>query len=1173
MLWLTLCLFSASAVNAAYQVQVVTGEAFDTVTTDVVWNNDASQTDYPIDDDYQLVNIGFTFYLGETAYTQVRVMANGVLHFGANQGFHKDYTNETLPITGVTAGPGYEEPADRVIAGYWDDLEPSLGGTIRYDTLGTAPYRRFVASWNNVPRYNGPGTSYSFQIVIFENGNVRFRYGNDEATGGSATIGIEVSDTDYTQYSSDTALVNDSIDLLWIRQFPTLTEAAATCADVSKVTLTFASAISPARAADINNFAINNGISILAANYIDATTVELTTSSLDPDTTYTVSTSYPTQSTTFNLSTSSTTVISDDFSSGTYSGGSGWAGNWLESDDDGSATTGNVFVFGGRLYLDDSPDTGGFPAIEREIDLSNFTSANLSVLIDSSLFLEGSDRFEIAVSPNGGASWTVLGQYQNEVSGTYTFDLTPYLTVNTRIRFQITFNYGGFLEYVTFDNITIIGIENTPCAPELDHFVVTHDSNGINCLREPITIAAVDDSGDVITDYSGTIDLSLVTNHGNWFTLDESNNSTDLAQGTLVDTANDNDGAATYTFVEADSGNVILYLQNTVAEATNINVAEGITTDDNTEGDITFRPYGFVVSPAPITTQVAGKPFDLVLTAAGQTPTQSNCGVIEEYNGTQAIHLWSTYQTPTTSPTQVLVNATPIATTQVTASPQNITFNAGQATLTVQYNDVGQISLGAKDESGIGDPTSGNVDEIIGGVSPFVVRPFGYDLQVAGSPYADDENDTVFAIAGDNFGMTIRSVLWQAGDDLDNDGIPDPFIDTDNDAIPDSGGNLADNGITPNISQISGNISLQPQAILVTNSNGSLGQSLIDFSNFPAPTASQPGIITITQNWDEVGILQIDALSSNFMATSDNITGQRINIGRFIPAQFNLTITTDYSAQCGSFSYAGFNNGVTGLNKIGQSHNLVFGIQAVNQGNAATANYDGQFAKLEIGTITLTPFDTLNGVTATGNLSTTRSPIIFNTSGQSTASFTDLYYQFAGFSAPVELQINITAQDSDDVSGIISSATVNNRLGRLKIIDAYGPETSSLELRLFSEYYNGTQWLTNTLDNCTSYIQTNSILTPTSYTDNLNDGETSIFFPTTNQPLSNGQSILASGLLYSAPGEGNFGSVETIYNLSTLSWLTYDWDEDLVNDNPVGILNFGHYRGSDRIIYWRELKN
>ena len=93
-----------------YAVRSEPATAFDTVTTDAVW--ELVDTGYPIDDDKDEVAIGFTFVFGGVSYTNVRILANGALHFGANQGFHKDYTNEALPIT---SEPIVIEPGDRLL--------------------------------------------------------------------------------------------------------------------------------------------------------------------------------------------------------------------------------------------------------------------------------------------------------------------------------------------------------------------------------------------------------------------------------------------------------------------------------------------------------------------------------------------------------------------------------------------------------------------------------------------------------------------------------------------------------------------------------------------------------------------------------------------------------------------------------------------------------------------------------------------------------------------------------------------------------------------------------------------------------------------------------------------------------------------------------------------------
>jgi hypothetical protein len=58
------------------------------------------------------------------------------------------------------------------ILGPWHDIDPSLGGTIRYTTLGTTPNRRFIVSYENVPMYScgtaSPGIYFSGQIKLFE---------------------------------------------------------------------------------------------------------------------------------------------------------------------------------------------------------------------------------------------------------------------------------------------------------------------------------------------------------------------------------------------------------------------------------------------------------------------------------------------------------------------------------------------------------------------------------------------------------------------------------------------------------------------------------------------------------------------------------------------------------------------------------------------------------------------------------------------------------------------------------------------------------------------------------------------------------------------------------------------------------------------------------------------
>lgn len=151
----------------------------------------------------QSLPIGFTFKFGTTSYTQLRVFVNGRVQF-----------NNTRCSYGTNAiGPPrtYPDPMPannlaNTIRIYGGDLDVSAGGggSITYATVGTAPNRIFVVSWNGVPQWNAVGqTSYSLQIQLYENGEFWFMYGASDDTDasntaiGPAQLGWELSNADY----------------------------------------------------------------------------------------------------------------------------------------------------------------------------------------------------------------------------------------------------------------------------------------------------------------------------------------------------------------------------------------------------------------------------------------------------------------------------------------------------------------------------------------------------------------------------------------------------------------------------------------------------------------------------------------------------------------------------------------------------------------------------------------------------------------------------------------------------------------------------------------------------------------------------------------------------------------------------------------------------------------
>ncbi len=178
-------------------------------------------------------------------------------------------------------------------------------------------------------------------------------------------------------------------------------------------------------------------------------------------------------------------VASDDFSSGGYSGGSGWTGSWTETTTNGNNPAASCFsnpsyicTTSGYLRFHGVP--GPDPYIYRQIDLSDPTIASASLIFDLSTAgsLSGVDAFTVQISNDGGSSWTELQQYNNDQNLTdATFDISAYMASNTQIRFGVanyTLNPGQYFE---IDNARIDVQYNPAFAPANDFAITDPDTN------------------------------------------------------------------------------------------------------------------------------------------------------------------------------------------------------------------------------------------------------------------------------------------------------------------------------------------------------------------------------------------------------------------------------------------------------------------------------------------------------------------------------------------------------------------------------------------------------------------------------------------------------------------------------------------------------------------------
>jgi uncharacterized repeat protein (TIGR01451 family) len=168
--------------------RVVNETAFERVSTAFFADSHTSSAEYDdaIDED---VDIGFDFPFNGTTYSTVNIDSNGHLAF---VDITSKFSNEKLPL----------DSREQSIYPYWDDLNVADGGSITYGTLGVGDDEHFIVYWKDVPRYGDSSKKYTLQVVLYKNGDIRFRYDSTSSVNGdSATIGVQESSSYYDQHS------------------------------------------------------------------------------------------------------------------------------------------------------------------------------------------------------------------------------------------------------------------------------------------------------------------------------------------------------------------------------------------------------------------------------------------------------------------------------------------------------------------------------------------------------------------------------------------------------------------------------------------------------------------------------------------------------------------------------------------------------------------------------------------------------------------------------------------------------------------------------------------------------------------------------------------------------------------------------------------------------------
>ncbi len=105
------------------------------------------------------VSLEFSFNFFNNWYDSIYISSNGYLSF------FPDSVSKTIHGIPDMASP------NAIIAGFWGDLNPSAGGSISYETIGTSPNKIFVAEYTNVVHHSDTANAVSMQIKLFESSN------------------------------------------------------------------------------------------------------------------------------------------------------------------------------------------------------------------------------------------------------------------------------------------------------------------------------------------------------------------------------------------------------------------------------------------------------------------------------------------------------------------------------------------------------------------------------------------------------------------------------------------------------------------------------------------------------------------------------------------------------------------------------------------------------------------------------------------------------------------------------------------------------------------------------------------------------------------------------------------------------------------------------------------
>lgn len=700
-----------------------------------------------------------------------------------------------------------------------------------------------------------------------------------------------------------------------------------------------------------------------------------------------------------------------------------------------------------------------------------------------------------------------------------------------------------------------------PIAPH--HYELQVPADSIACMATPVTVVACANNSAPCTNAylaAGGTTASLTTSTGVLANTTLSFNTAGVATTTLMHPTAADGTPVTVTLVGEQLGGSS---PRHCCQGDSCSVANSCTTSFNSAG------LAFATASAPnvasLPNQVAGLTDTTVILRAVRSDTSSTItGACEaRVTGSRNVGLAFECRNPSTCiPGQALTLAGGQAKAinkdaAITYNNVALIFNnAGTAAMPLTYSDVGMLRLYAR--LPIAAVAAEPAIVLTGASADFVVKPHTLIVSSVPGNVGTTTSGAGFRAAGASFGARLE-VRNANGQRTPNFGNEDPSART--------------------------NLSIEI-GDLVYPAIGNPG-TLTQTGEFTAVTP--PG--TFVHNnlrWDEVGSMTLtpQLAGDNYLGAGDVVAKvASATIGRFYPEEFVLADSSVTDA-CSGFSY------------MEQPFELSYRLEAHNQQGGVTSNYRVGYANLA--SPILYAENANNGINLgarlpltipsweLGSLALTMPNAVFQRqlSTLPDGPFGDLQFG-VGLGGDGDNRAlagrNMDVNTSGSCVGNSCTAVMLGgahvlRFGRLRLDDAFGPESVNLPVNFSTEFWSGSFFTQATTDSCTKIPRTaikypaGTIDTDGHRTVALSGGSTQGIYGNL-QPTSIDFTAGNAEHFFSAPGVGT-GSFEVEVDVTDFPWLRFDHnqDGDFNNDLTVhGQYGFGQYRGHDRIIYWREV--